>query len=204
MPRKNNIKIRRGNSQEWSSVNPILDSGELGYDHTNKTLKIGNASNTWSGLSSVVLGENPDLGPSSIQSNVICIRSPLIDFKTVSDINICTIPDNCIFLIEKMEVITTDINSAGSSPIVRFGNSNSYSAYYEPTAIESNTNGSRHIIENQPNAVLENSILTFGVTSASTASYHYGYALYIGFLVKTDSSPYQNLFNSKYNSISWS
>lgn len=189
MPRKNNIQIRRGSSEEWSSANPILDSGELGYDHSSKTLKIGDSSNNWAGLVSLRLSGNPNLEANSLQSNLICVRSPLLNFKTVADTNIFTIPSGYIFLIEKMEIITTVIESAGNAPTVRFGNSNSYSAYYGPTAAETNANGSRHIIQNPQSAILENTIVTFGITSASTATSHYGYALLTGFLIKIESPP---------------
>jgi hypothetical protein len=187
MPRKNNIQVRRGNSTEWSNENPILDSGEIGYDYTSKTLKIGDASNNWNGLVSLRLGGNPNLEASSLQSNLICIRSPLINFKTIADINIFAVPSGYVFLLEKMEIITTLIESAGTSPTVRFGNLNSYAEHYGPTVVETNQNGSRHIILDPQNAISENSVVTFGVTVASTASSHYGHALLTGFLIKTES-----------------
>jgi len=55
MSRITNIQIRKGTSTEWSSANPVLASGEPGYDITNKSLKIGDGSTTWSSLSSINL-----------------------------------------------------------------------------------------------------------------------------------------------------
>lgn len=50
MPRNNNILIRRGTSTDWVTTNPVLASGEPGFDTTNGILKIGNNSVAWTGL----------------------------------------------------------------------------------------------------------------------------------------------------------
>lgn len=57
MPKNNLIQIRKGTSTEWTTANPVLASGEPGFDLTNRTLKIGNGSTPWSSLSSVVTEE---------------------------------------------------------------------------------------------------------------------------------------------------
>lgn len=44
------IQIRRGTSAQWSAANPVLASGELGYDITLDDYKMGNGTNTWSQL----------------------------------------------------------------------------------------------------------------------------------------------------------
>jgi hypothetical protein len=41
MPRKNNIQIRKGTSSDWNSVNPLLASGEPGFETDSNRLKIG-------------------------------------------------------------------------------------------------------------------------------------------------------------------
>lgn len=51
MPRITNIQVRRGTATEWSTQNPVLDSGELGYDVTNKIYKIGDGTTAWNSLS---------------------------------------------------------------------------------------------------------------------------------------------------------
>jgi len=50
MPVNNTISIRKGTESEWTSSNPVLASGELGYDITNKILKIGDGTSTWTSL----------------------------------------------------------------------------------------------------------------------------------------------------------
>jgi hypothetical protein len=44
------IRVRRDTSSNWSSTNPILALGEVGYDVTNDKLKVGNGVNTWNSL----------------------------------------------------------------------------------------------------------------------------------------------------------
>lgn len=49
----NLIAFRKGTSAEWNNANPILASGEPGYDLTNSILKIGDGSKTWTQLSGI-------------------------------------------------------------------------------------------------------------------------------------------------------
>lgn len=44
------IKIRRGLASEWSSVNPILASGEIGLETDTRKFKFGNGSSNWNSL----------------------------------------------------------------------------------------------------------------------------------------------------------
>lgn len=50
MPIKNTVVVRKGSSTDWSTANPVLASGEPGYDLTNKILKIGDGSTSWNSL----------------------------------------------------------------------------------------------------------------------------------------------------------
>ena len=47
------IQVRRGTETEWSTTNPVLSAGELGYDTTNQILKVGDGSSTWLNLPEV-------------------------------------------------------------------------------------------------------------------------------------------------------
>lgn len=44
------IRNRRGTSAEWTSANPTLAVGEIGYDTTVDDFKIGNGTSTWAAL----------------------------------------------------------------------------------------------------------------------------------------------------------
>jgi hypothetical protein len=47
------ITFRKGTASEWISANPVLASGEPGYDLTNSVLKIGNGVSNWVALSGI-------------------------------------------------------------------------------------------------------------------------------------------------------
>jgi hypothetical protein len=47
------ITFRKGTASQWISANPILASGEPGYDLTNKIFKIGDGISVWTQLSGV-------------------------------------------------------------------------------------------------------------------------------------------------------
>ena len=44
------IQVRRGTASEWTESNPILASGEFGYETDTGMLKVGNGTTTWSQL----------------------------------------------------------------------------------------------------------------------------------------------------------
>lgn len=45
------IQIRRDIATNWSSTNPVLANGEMGYDTTNGIIKFGDGTGTWTSLS---------------------------------------------------------------------------------------------------------------------------------------------------------
>ena len=45
------IRLRRDSAATWTSVNPVLASGEPGFELNTGKLKIGDGSTAWSGLS---------------------------------------------------------------------------------------------------------------------------------------------------------
>jgi hypothetical protein len=53
MPAQARIKPRRDTSANWASANPVLQSGEIGFDTTSKQFKIGDGTTAWSSLSYV-------------------------------------------------------------------------------------------------------------------------------------------------------
>lgn len=54
MPANNIFQIRRGTSTQWNSTNPVLASGEPGYDLTNNIYKIGDGNSNWNNLKSIL------------------------------------------------------------------------------------------------------------------------------------------------------
>jgi hypothetical protein len=50
MPAQTVIQLRRDTGANWSSVNPVLAAGEVGYDSTSNQIKIGNGTIAWNSL----------------------------------------------------------------------------------------------------------------------------------------------------------
>ena len=44
------IQVRRGISTDWSTVNPILAAGEIGFESNTKKVKIGDGTTSWNSL----------------------------------------------------------------------------------------------------------------------------------------------------------
>jgi len=56
MPAMLKLLIRRGTAAEWSSANPVLAEGEMGFDTTNNILKIGDGVTAWNSLPTTLGG----------------------------------------------------------------------------------------------------------------------------------------------------
>jgi hypothetical protein len=50
MPVQTKIQIRRDTAANWTSTNPTLASGEIGFETNTNKLKIGNGSTVWASL----------------------------------------------------------------------------------------------------------------------------------------------------------
>lgn len=50
MPSIYTIKLRRGIAADWTSINPVLSEGELGYELDTKYFKVGDGITPWNGL----------------------------------------------------------------------------------------------------------------------------------------------------------
>jgi hypothetical protein len=186
MPRETNITIRRGSAQTWETVNPVLNSGELGFDTTNNLVKIGNQVDTWSDLPALSKASPLEVSATYLDNKLV-IQTPIISFLSIADTNICTVPNGYMLFIDTMEIITTNIVGAGDPPIVRFGNTENYSAYYEPNMTTSNGIGKRHVIQSPQDAAYAGTTVTFGIQTASTASTHNGIAVITGYVIKAES-----------------
>ena len=71
MPVNTTIQIRKGTATEWSSPNPVLGSGEPGFDTTNNLLKIGDGSTAWNSLASANLSSPTLTGTVTISGGQI-------------------------------------------------------------------------------------------------------------------------------------
>jgi hypothetical protein len=113
MPVNDLIQFRRGNSAEWASSNPVLASGEPGYDLSSNILRIGDGLTNWSGLNNIGISNeaiddrvgNLIVGGSGISSdyndfnNTLTINFSGIDLGVFPLIQIQNQPSNTSGLI---------------------------------------------------------------------------------------------------------
>lgn len=55
------IQIRRGTAAQWTSANPVLASGEFGYETDTGKAKIGNGVTAWNSLAYSITGTDGDI-----------------------------------------------------------------------------------------------------------------------------------------------
>ncbi len=55
------IQIRRGTASQWTSTNPVLADGELGFETDTKKGKLGNGVTAWSSLPYSFTGESANV-----------------------------------------------------------------------------------------------------------------------------------------------
>lgn len=60
---------KRGTASQWASATKPLSAGELGYDTTNRILKIGDGTSEWADLRGIAIGDRIELtNTTSVQS----------------------------------------------------------------------------------------------------------------------------------------
>jgi hypothetical protein len=100
MPRNQFITIREGTAAAWTSANPILAQGELGYETDTGKFKLGNAVSTWTAL--------PYGGLNGPQTTAITKS-----FGTGADGNV-TISSGVVVMTRDMYYNNLTINGTGS------------------------------------------------------------------------------------------
>ena len=107
------ITFRKGPASQWISVNPVLASGEPGYDLTNSILKIGDGVSNWVALS----------GHNHISSEITDFNSSVSGLLPVIDIvagtNITVSPASGIYTIN---------SSGSSSSLISYSDTSSFPA----------------------------------------------------------------------------
>ena len=61
MPAQTVIKIRRGTAAQWTSANPVLAAGELGFETDTTRSKLGDGTTAWTALGYTV-GDSSGVG----------------------------------------------------------------------------------------------------------------------------------------------
>ena len=116
MPVNTSITFRKGSSTQWSNTNPVLASGEPGYDLTNSILKIGDGTSSWNSLNN---HQHSSIDITDFNSSV----SGLLPVKNIvagTDISVSSLSG--IFTITNTR---TDVDRAGSIVTNVFNNTGS-------------------------------------------------------------------------------
>lgn len=82
MPRISLIQIRKGTTAEWNSANPVLGSGEPGYDLDLNHLKLGDGTNNWNSIQPIGSSLHPNINASDSSDNNLAnhfVRNLLLD-----------------------------------------------------------------------------------------------------------------------------
>jgi hypothetical protein len=93
------IQIRRGTATDWTNFNPVLSSGELGYDITNKNFKVGDGATLWNSLAynfitsttlTTILGDYPtETELTTALGNYVtesALNTTLADYATTAEV----------------------------------------------------------------------------------------------------------------------
>lgn len=56
------IQVRRGTASEWTTSDPTLSSGEIGFETDTGKFKIGNGSDEWTSLGYAVEDQPSPIG----------------------------------------------------------------------------------------------------------------------------------------------
>jgi hypothetical protein len=117
------IQIRRDTASNWSNNNPILSSGEFGYETDTSKIKVGNGSSTWnnldyvSGSTAELTAELQDFGikTNNLESTINGIESStIIDSALASQFRTLKYLIQCMYgstEVHSAEIIIANDNS---------------------------------------------------------------------------------------------
>lgn len=111
------IQLRRDTATNWSTTNPVLSSGEAGYDITNKLLKIGDGTTPWNtlpvygGESELPIASTTTLGGVKIDGTTITIADGIISAALEGYAQTSDIPTATSDLTNDSGFITNSVNN---------------------------------------------------------------------------------------------
>ena len=163
------IQMRRGTTSEWNSADPILNEGEIGYNSTLASFKIGDGSTIWSELDyyqaaaditpneiGAIASTEKDAanGVAALDStkNVITALSVVFEGATANDF------ETRLTVTEPASDITLSLPNATDTIVGRATTD---------TLTNKSISGSTNTLSNIGNASLTNSAITINGTSVS-------------------------------------
>jgi hypothetical protein len=85
-PVANIIQIRRDTAANWTSINPILASGEIGFETDTSKIKVGTGSANWAALSYWSLGTSGYVALDSAPTFTGTVTAPTVNASTALQI----------------------------------------------------------------------------------------------------------------------
>jgi hypothetical protein len=163
------IQMRRGTTSEWNSADPILNEGEIGYNSTLASFKIGDGETVWSELdyyqaaaditpneigaiSSTEKGAADGVAELDANKNVITALSVVFEGATANDF------ETLLTVTEPASDITLSLPNSTDTLIGRATTD---------TLTNKSISGSTNTLSNIGNASLTNSAITINGSSVS-------------------------------------
>lgn len=111
------IKLRRGTTAEWAGANPVLASGEPGWDAELRVLKVGDGADAWAALPGIAIGS---VGPAGFNAAFQYSQlTPLATWTIAVPVGFNRLPAVLVYLASG-ELVITDVISSLSSVTITF------------------------------------------------------------------------------------
>lgn len=118
----NIIQIRRDTAANWTSVNPTLASGEIGFETDTKKLKVGDGSTAWTSVGYYSLGAAGYVALDSAPTFTGTVTAPTVNASTALQIGGVAVSSTAAELNHCDGVtsnIQTQLNSKQSPPVLK-------------------------------------------------------------------------------------
>lgn len=111
MPVNTRLQVRRGSASTWTSTNPVLYAGEIGYETDSGRFKIGDGTTSWTSLDYNAVVPTGFLAGSGLSVNVAADGSTVTYSLTDPTIQISDITD----FVDGVNDRVADLLTAGSN-----------------------------------------------------------------------------------------
>ena len=113
------MQQRRGTASQWTSANPVLNAGEIGWESDTNKFKIGDGSTTWTNLD-YFIDANSTVNP-SFGTSIVFEGSTANEFETTVQVTDPTADRTITFPDVSGTVVTTGDNGSVTSTMIANG-----------------------------------------------------------------------------------